>query len=101
MNGLAESLPRVGRAGCAGERCSCTTAVTDLLLNNFDLPCGERDSQGRRRCVLGGLPWKHGGSDSEVGVFEGEGGGGRSTCCQLAHAGAKVLGPNHGRERMH
>ena len=57
----------------AGERCSCTTAVTDLFLRNFDVQCSEgginasaSSSQGTtkpavsRKCVIGGLPWKHG-----------------------------------------
>ena len=59
----------------AGERCSCTTAVTDLFLRNFDVQCSEgatnnvasaSSSQSTtkpsvpRKCVIGGLPWKHG-----------------------------------------
>ena len=57
----------------AGERCSCTTAVTDLFLRNFDVQCSEgginasaSSAQGTtksavsRKCVIGGLPWKHG-----------------------------------------
>jgi hypothetical protein len=70
MNGCTDSDAARG-AGCAGERCSCTTAVTDLLLNNFDLPCGDRDSQGARNCVLGGLPWKHGGHSGNIVTLGG------------------------------
>ena len=60
-------------APTAGERCSCTTAITDLLEKNFDLGCPdqiiinrEKVERGKakpvymRKCVIGGLPWKHG-----------------------------------------
>ena len=69
-----------GRLAGTGERCSCTTAVTDMLLKNFDLDCpdtvpvhtdgyhwaGQDQWAGRpapevqKKCVIGGLPWKHG-----------------------------------------
>mmetsp|Transcript_58962 Transcript_58962/g.156274 ORF Transcript_58962/g.156274 Transcript_58962/m.156274 type:complete len:252 (-) Transcript_58962:1831-2586(-) len=46
----------------SGERCSCTTAITDLLSRNFDTRCNSRPvgGHGNSSCVMGGLPWKHG-----------------------------------------
>ena len=62
----------------AGERCSCTTAITDIFRRNFDMQCSERgadtvvsappaQNSSKRtvgavpvKCVIGGLPWKHG-----------------------------------------
>mmetsp|Transcript_88751 Transcript_88751/g.236247 ORF Transcript_88751/g.236247 Transcript_88751/m.236247 type:complete len:632 (+) Transcript_88751:98-1993(+) len=45
---------------CPGERCSCTTAVTELISRNFDLKCdSDRWSGKPESCVIGGLPWKH------------------------------------------
>jgi hypothetical protein len=69
---LTSTAPPHPPAG-AGERCSCTTAVTDLLHKNFDVRCAdlmvikqeemssrEARPKYRRECVIGGLPWKHG-----------------------------------------
>lgn len=38
-----------------GERNSCTTVVTDILLKNFAAGLGCQD----KPCVKGGMPWKH------------------------------------------
>ena len=35
----------------AGERCSCTTAVTDLLRRNFDLGCNLTAVVWDKKCV--------------------------------------------------
>ena len=47
----------------AGERCSCTTAITDLFRSNFDMNCMEGTANphaAQSECIIGGLPWKHG-----------------------------------------
>ena len=46
----------------AGERCSCTTVITDLIRHNFDLRCNDTAPGSNRRetCVIEGRPWKHG-----------------------------------------
>lgn len=54
-----------------GERCSCTTTITDALRRNFALACDHRarlsmwtpgvgPEKKAHDCVAGGLPWKHG-----------------------------------------
>ncbi|EKX39804.1 hypothetical protein GUITHDRAFT_114055 [Guillardia theta CCMP2712] len=40
-----------------GERNSCTTLITSLLRENFNMNCS---SSAPSTCVIGGLPWKHG-----------------------------------------
>mmetsp|Transcript_58943 Transcript_58943/g.156120 ORF Transcript_58943/g.156120 Transcript_58943/m.156120 type:complete len:850 (-) Transcript_58943:192-2741(-) len=42
-----------------GERCSCTTAITDIIARNFDVQCSTNPTRRRTKCVIGGLPWKH------------------------------------------
>mmetsp|Transcript_58976 Transcript_58976/g.156398 ORF Transcript_58976/g.156398 Transcript_58976/m.156398 type:complete len:560 (-) Transcript_58976:776-2455(-) len=55
-------LKPIRRVWVWGERCSCTTAITDLLSRNFDTRCNSRPvgGHGNSSCVMGGLPWKHG-----------------------------------------
>jgi len=52
---------RIKRIWIWGERCSCTTAFTDLINRNFELDCNTNQSgKESPKCVVGGLPWKHG-----------------------------------------
>jgi hypothetical protein len=64
-------LNRARAPPAPGDRCSCTTTITDALRRNFALSCDRNEKLRswtpgvgvrvwKQECVAGGLPWKHG-----------------------------------------